>query len=215
MYASIAERIGADFIYQVIHKQLFNSKIKCENVYFYNHIAGTGNAANLATDFLAVIDLVNAMQSANVVNTGTDVINLGDTSDFQSDITTGAGINVAESMPALNAISFTVKPDNRAVRHGGKRITGIPEASAVIDEITSAPILAAMEAYRVQLQANLVGAGDTWQPIIVKRVRTAVAGTVPLRYTYRLPATDSELVFAGVLVASSNVFLSSQVSRHT
>ena len=207
--------MALDTFYQVVHNQLFGTTIKCENVYFFNHITGTGDAADLATDFLQIIDLVNAMQSSGVHNVSTIVTNLGDTADFQEDTTTGDGINVAEPLPAFNAISFTVKPDDRAVRHGGKRIVGLPEASAVINEITSAPILAAMEAYRIQLQSNLVGVADTWQPVIIKRVRTAVPGTTPVKYTYRLPETDEELVFAGVLIATDSIFLTSQVSRKT
>ncbi len=203
-------------IYQVIHKQLFGSTILTENVYFYDHISGTGDASNLANDFITTaVPLVNAMQSSGVHNQSVDVINLGDTADFDSLTVSGDGANVAEPMPAFNAISFTVKSDDRAVRHGGKRIVGLPEASAVINEITSGPILAAMEAYRMFLEDDFVGFADTWKPIIIKRVRTAVTGTVPLRYTYRLPETDLELVTAGVLVALSNVFVQHQTSRTT
>ncbi len=201
-------------IYQVIHRQIFGTTILTENVYFYNHISGTGDATALASDFVTTaVALVNNMQSANIRNQSVDVINLGDTGDFESLPVIGGGAAVLEPMPAFNAISFTVKSDDRAVRHGGKRIVGLPEASAVVDEITSAPILAAMEAYRLFLMNDFVGAGDTWKPIIIKRVRTAVAGTVPLKYTYRLPATDAELVSAGILLALANVFVKHQTSR--
>jgi hypothetical protein len=203
-------------IYQVIHKQLFGTTIKTENVYFFNHISGTGDATALASDFVTTaVALVNAMQSSAVHNQAVDVINLGDTADFESLPVIGSGANVAEPMPAFNAISFTVKPDDRALRHGGKRIVGLPEASAVINEITSAPILDAMEAYRIFLMNDFVGEFDTWKPILVKRVRTPVAGTVPLKYTYRLPETDDELVTAGILLALSNVFVQHQTSRTT
>lgn len=203
-------------IYQVIHKQLFGTTIQCENVYFYDHISGTGDASNLANDWLVTgVPLVNAMQSSGVHNVSVDVINLGDTGDFDSLPAGGDGTDVAEPMPAFNAISFTVKSDDRAVRHGGKRIVGLAEAAATINEILSAPILAAMELYRQFLEDDFVGFADTWKPVIVKRVRTPVAGTVPLKYTYRLPETDAELVTAGILQASSNVFVQHQTSRTT
>ncbi len=203
-------------VYQVIHKQIFGTTINCENVYYFNHVVGTGHATQLGSLFATeAVALVNAMQSSNVHNVSVDVINLGDLSDFVSLIVVGAGINEAEPMPAFNAISFTVKPNTRAVRHGGKRIVGIPENSAVVDEITSAPILAAMEAYRIFLQSNFEGDDDTWAPIIVKRVREEVPDTVPQAYTYRLPTTDAELVFGGVLVALSSKFVKHQTSRTT
>lgn len=203
-------------IYQVIHKQLFGTTIQCQNVYFFNHVVGTGHATQLGSLFATeAVALVNAMQSSGVHNVSVDVINLGDLSDFVSLIVVGSGINVAEPMPAFNAISFTVKPNTRAVRHGGKRIVGLPEASAIIDEISSAPILDAMEAYRIFLQSNFEGDDDTWAPIIVKRIREPIVGSVPPAFTYRLPVTDGELVYGGVLVALASKFVKHQTSRTT
>lgn len=201
-------------IYQLIHNQSFDGE-ELANVYFFNHAVGTGTSVDLATDFETdVLPAVEALQCVQVVSRSIDVINLGDLADFYSlVIPAGHGALEGEMLPIFNAIGYTLKLDTRAVRPGSKRIAGIPEVEQVDGTITNAGYLASMESLRIILENNVVGAADTWQPVVLKRVRTAVAGTVPLKYRYRLPRTDDELVFGGVTVALTSPDIKHQVSR--
>jgi hypothetical protein len=118
-----------------------------------------------------------------------------------------------ESLPSFAAIGYTLKLNTRAVRPGSKRIAGIPEIVTNRQTITDAAYIALMEAFRLKLQSPLVGAADTWQLVVVKRVKTPVVGTVPLQYDYRMPTTDADLVYGSVVAALTSTTISSQVSR--
>lgn len=185
-----------------------------ENVFFYDHTAGVGDAFTLATDFVTtILPLINAIQGATVKNVDVNVVNLGDLGDFSSPITTGSGAIGGESLPPFAAIGYTLKVNTRAVRKGSKRFSGVPEAVQAQGLIIDATYKAAMEALRVAMQLELVSAADTWLPVVIKRVKTAVVGTVPTKYTYRLPTIDAELVVGEIVVALTSFNVSHQVSR--
>lgn len=202
-------------IYQVRHRQRWDAGGKfLESVYFFDHTAGAGNWADLAASFGTVYGAaVNDLQTNNVNNYSIDVINLGDLGDFGFLPQLGVGDYVAESLPPHSALNFTMKVNTRAVRKGSKRISGIPETVQNGGHIGDATYLGRMEDFRLILQTELVSAGDTWLPVVVKRVKTAVVGTVPLQYTYRLPETDAELVVGEIVVALTTSNISHQVSR--
>lgn len=207
--------MALDDLYMVKHFQEFQGQ-ECLNVYFYERTLGTGASENLAADWEEImLPLVNGIQSTNVTNVDLDVSNLGDTADFDDLLLTGGGALAAESMPAFNAVSYTFKSDDRAVRHGGKRYVGIPESVATVNTIDGATYLGLMEDLRQGLLAPIVGLANTWRPVLVKRIRTAVTGTVPLRYTYRLPTTGDPLVIAGFLSVLVSNKVKHQISRQT
>ena len=179
--------------YQIVHVQAFEGR-EILNVYFYDHIAGTGISGDLGLAFQSNIEpLVNALQCDVIENLGLEVSNLGVTTDFSTLTGVGGGNNAEEMLPPTIAISYTFKSTDRAIRPGGKRYAGVAGDFVAIDTITSAPYLAAMETLRAALAANIVSGGDTWQPVLVKRIKTAVAGTTPVRYTYRLPRVGDRL----------------------
>lgn len=200
-------------IYQLVHRQTaFTEAI--ENVYFYNHSAGTGDATDLGNDWIdQILPLVLDIQNENMHTVGVDITNLGDLGDFDSLVATGVGISTGAMLPSFNGISFTMKPDTRAVRKGGKRIAGMSEASQTNGIIDDTALEARIETYRLALGANLVGVADTWTPVIVKRVKTAVAGTTPTKYKYALPKVDADLVYAGILSVLTTLKVAHQVSR--
>lgn len=202
-------------IYQVRARQLYGVGGKpMDTVWFFDHTAGTDRAADLAVAWgLARGDLINALQTDYIRNLSIDVINLGDLSDFASLPWTGGGLINDDTMPPYAAYGFTMKLDTRAVRKGSKRIGGVPEAAAtdgVIDNVTVLPLI---EDLRLAMQQEIVDAGDTWLPVVVKRVKEPVVGTVPQQYTYRLPTTDAELVVGEVVVVLTTTNLTHQVSR--
>ena len=202
-------------LYVVKHFQSFQGQ-ECLNVYTYECIDGTGGAVNLASDFATeLLPTINQIQSSNVGNVDLDVANMGSSTDFDLYVLTGGGALVAESMPAFNAVSYTFKSNDRAVRHGGKRYVGIPESVATVNTIDGATYLGYMEDLRDALFANIVGAANTWRPVLVKRIRTAVTGTVPLRYTYRMPTTGDPLTVAGILAVLVSNKVKHQTSRQT
>lgn len=184
------------------------------NVFFYDHTAGSGDAQLLAETFeLVQLPKINAMQWDGVRNISLDVVNLGDFGDFVSWPIEGTGDTSTDSLPPASAINFTMKLNTRAVRKGSKRISGIPESVQSNGRVLDAGYLALMETFRLSLYAELVNDLDTFLPIVVKRVREAVPGTTPVQYTYRLPISDLELVIGEVVTATTTPIISHQVSR--
>lgn len=202
-------------IYQVRGRQKYGTGGKeMETVWFYERTAGAGGSADLAVLWGEEIGaLINALQTTNIKNYSVDVINLGDLEDFIALPWVGTGVVEDDTMPPYVAYGYTTKLNTRAVRHGGKRVSGVPETGATNGVVTAAPVLANMETLRLAMFAELAGGDDTFLPIVVKRVREEVADTEPQQYTYRLPETDGELVFGEIVVALTSPNLTSQVSR--
>ena len=202
-------------IYMLRHIQSWlDGGKKMENVYFFDHTAGTGEAAALATSFgIVFLPVIRALQCQTVKDVSIDVINLGDLGDFTSVPVSGMGVYVGQVLPPHSALSFTTKLSTRAVRHGGHRISGIPESVNEAGKILDPTYVGQMEDYRDLLKTELVDATETWKPVVIKRVRTAVPGKTPTQYTYRLPETDGELVVGEIVNALLSLNISHQVSR--
>lgn len=202
-------------VYQVRARQQWGSGGKeLETVWFYDHTAGTGDSTDLAVAWgTGIGDAINDMQCSHVRNYSIDVINLGDLSDFDSVPWTGGGAIVQEANPPFAAVGFTMKVDTRAVRKGSKRISGIPETVVQNGVVTDSAYLALMETLRGAMQVEIVTGTDTFLPVVVKRIKTAVTGTVPLQYTYRLPTIGDPLTLGEIVVVLTSPNLTHQVSR--
>lgn len=201
-------------VYQLIVKQSLFSK-ECENVFFFEKLDPAGTADDLITAFMATLSApIRALQATAVVWRLISAASLGDLSDFGEVPQTVAGTygNV-DVLPAFNALSYTFHPATRAVRPGGKRIAGVPEAASLNGVITDPTYITLMESLRIFFDDALVGAAATYQPVIVKRIKTAVAGTTPVKYKYALPKAGDTLVLGLVKSASDSLNVSSQVSR--
>lgn len=207
--------MAIDSLYQVTVKQTWGSGGKpMNNVFFYSHTAGDGDWADLAASFgTAFMPALNNLQCAIVKNQSIDVVNLGVPTDFGFLPVVGAGLNVAEALPPFAALSYTMKVNTRAVRKGSKRFSGIPESVQVDGKIVDPPYQGNIDTMRIFLQQELVSADDTWLPVIVKRIKEPVIGTVPLKYTYRLPAVGDTLVLGEVVVVLTTFDVKHQVSR--
>lgn len=200
-------------IYQLLFKQKFGGEDML-NVFFFDHTVGSGGSADLVGMFITdVVPLVNALQAAVVTNDSVEAINLGVTSDFWASVVTGTGAISSDSLPPQDAINFTFRSADRAVRKGGKRFSGVPETKQVDGGIIDSGYLTAIEALREQLKADLTLSGNTFHPVIIKRIKTAVSGTTPVQYTYRLPRPGDTLVAANILDVLTTNLVSSQVSR--
>jgi len=201
-------------VYQLIVKQTIHGQ-DVENVFFYEAISTGGSAEDLITAFVA--DMSSGMRALQVFALKWVIIkaqSLGNLSDFHEEPQTSAGaFGDADVLPSFNAVSYTLHPNTRAVRPGGKRIAGIPEAASLNGEIVEPGYLAAMEAFRLLLDDNLDGTLDDYQPVIVKRIKTAVPDTVPPKFTYSLPSGSDVPVLGLVKSATVSHNVSSQVSR--
>lgn len=186
-----------------------------ENVYFFDHILGDGLSTDLALDFEGQwLPSILALQTSAMTTTGLSVFNMADLSDFANLplLSTGT-FGAVEQLTTFDAIGYTFKLNTRAVRPGSKRICGIPEQVTSLNTVTDPTYLGLMEALRLKYQASMVGAADTWKLIVVKRVKTPVVGTVPLKYNYRLPTTELDYVAGSVVAALDSPIVTSQVSR--
>jgi len=202
-------------IYQVRARQTFDTNGKeLETVWFFDHTAGSGTASDLAVAFGAARgDLMNAFQTELIKNYSIDVINLGDLGDFASLPWVGTGALAQDTLPPFNAVGFTMKVNTRAVRKGSKRVSGLAETDVTNGEITGTTTLANIELLRIAMAQEIVDASDTWLPIVVKRIKTAVAGTTPTQYKYRLPEPGDPLVTGEVITVLTTRNVSHQVSR--
>lgn len=202
-------------IYLVRMKQHWSVGGKAlENVFFYQRTAGAGNWLDLAAALeLAILPPVNAIQSAVVVNDFFQIINMGNPADFGDYPIEGAGGISTAALPPHSSISYTMKTNTRAVKKGGKRFAGVPEANVENGKINDTGYLALIETLRVRLSLEIVDDTNTWLPVIIKRVKEPVVGTVPLQYTYRLPINDSELVVGEIVTVLTTDNVGHQVSR--
>jgi len=206
--------MALDTIYQLrLLSQMGDQSI--ENVFFYNGGVGTPLATDLAISFESdILPAIQQVQSEAISYQGIIAINLGDLSDFVTLPVVGNGTLLgADPLPSFSALGFSYKLDTRAVRPGSKRIAGVPEVFTDGNTVIDAAYLADVELLRLALLGNVVSGSATYSPVVLKRVRTAVSGTVPLQYTYRLPTTDGELVMANVVQVLFNPKVTSQVSR--
>lgn len=186
------------------------------NIFSYQKTAD-GTALGLNDAFAEdMLPLINAMQAEDIVNVSLNTINLGDLGDNGFNVLTGAGVLTGSDMlPLHDAINFTLKPTNRAVRPGSKRFSGIPEIEQVKGTITQPTYITTLNALRIGLETLIAAeAGDFYQPVVIKRVKYAVPDSDPVRYAYRFPEIGETPVvstLAGVLL---NLHISHQVSRY-
>jgi hypothetical protein len=151
-----------------------------------------------------------------IENVSINTINLGNLGDNAFDTLTTAGtIAGTEMLPLHDAVNFTLKPANRAVRPGSKRFAGIPEGAVLRGDINDATYLASLELLRIGLGEN-ISDDDTvfFQPVVIKRVKYVPDPERPDHFAYRFPEigeTPVSSTIAGVLL---NTHVSHQVSRY-
>jgi hypothetical protein len=116
-------------------------------------------------------------------------------------------------LPIFDAIGFTFKPSTRAVRPGSKRIAGIPQSTVTKGKVTDAGYITIMNNARVAMGNSIGTEPDMFSPCIVKRTKTAIPDTEPVKYRYTLPKAGDTLVVATVVAVLQSTKVTHQVSR--
>jgi len=186
-----------------------------ENVWFFEKLDPAGTAEDCIDAFLTTLmPSIRAIQAQSVQHVELNCQSLGDLADFATRSVTLAGLaGNTDVMPAFVAVGYTLKPATRAVRPGSKRFIGVLEAVVTNGKITEPTFVAAVEALRVKLDDNIVGTLSEYQPVIVKRIKTAVPDTQPQKYKYTLPKAGDPLVLGLIKQALSNPDVTHQDSR--
>lgn len=201
-------------LYQLtLNQTLFGRDI--QNTFFYERQDPAGNAADLGDNWrINILPSVLGVQSALVDCVSIAVINLGDLGDFITipDSSPG-GYGEVDTLPAFNAVGYSLRLNTRAVRPGSKRVAGVPEEASLNGVLVNPTYLTRVETLRVALYAEVTGADASYFPVVVKRIKEPVAGTVPPKFTYRLPTTGDPVTIGTVVSALSNPDVTSQTSR--
>jgi len=186
-----------------------------ENVFFFQRLDVLGNAEDLVTSFIAVqLAEYRRIQGAACSTQEIKCINLGDPGDFYDEpLALGGLAGASDMLPPFNAVGFSLRTNTRLVRAGSKRFAGVLEAVVLNGVITEPGYVGAVEDVRLMLDDNVVGTDSDYQPVVVKRIKEAVVGTVPPQFTYRLPTVGDPLVLGLVTQAKTNLKVTSQSSR--
>lgn len=201
-------------MYMTVLAQQWDNRINMTNVFFYRNSAGIGSAAGLNANFISnVLPKINAFQNGSVANKLLRTIHLFDLEDFgESELSGDGDVAAGGSLPSVIAVNFTLRLDTRAVRPGKKRFSGLAEDSVTLNLITETTVLTALNTLRVQLGTVLnAGGGIEYTPCVVKRIEEVDPETG--KSTYRLPVTESELVYGNVVTVLLNTTVTTQRSR--
>lgn len=162
-------------LYIVIDRQKYQNQ-QVLNLYAYKCTISAGaGAVPLATAFLGeIIANCHPLQSSALTHVGLLVENLMDPTDFY-DTTWGAPIAGDVGGDALSpfvAYTFILNRPSRLIRNGLKRIAGVPEAASTDGVNLVAGYVTLATAFAEALTDPLSdGAGTTWDPCILHRVR--------------------------------------------
>jgi len=206
--------MALDGLYVVDLKQIFGTQ-DIHNIFTYQR-DDTGAAIDLNTAFIAdVLPAINQIQHTNITNVGLRITNLGDLADNWEDALTGGGVlSGGEMLPLHDAVNYTLKVTNRAVRPGSKRFAGIGELYQNAGTFTDATYIGFLNALKPVLSQVIdSGDGDTFTPVVVKRVKYAVPDSDPVRYAYRFPEIGETPVQSTIAAVLLNTHVSTQVSR--
>jgi len=148
-------------------------------------------------------------QSYNAIR----VLNLfDDVSDFFemaiSPVETGA--TAGATMPPYVTYAFRTPWLGLGVRRGQKRFSGVLETE-VNNGVLQPAVLATLEDVQGALGQQLIGSSGTYNPVIVRRVKTLDPDTG--KYVYSLPSNPTQLFQVGAPSWSAVQYSSTQNSR--
>jgi len=182
-------------LYQLVLTAKYNfTEPTLVNAFYYRDIVGlTSDAAeSLANEFqLDVLPKIAAVVTGSTKFTKLVVKNLYDPTDFWEELLSVAGDRSGEAMPPFNAWSFVSNRKRADIRPGQKRFGILSETDVSTGGFVESGLVTAMDdlasALGFRMQVSLF---DTWEPRVVKRIRSGVPG----EYTYRLPESQGEEV---------------------
>lgn len=207
-------------IYEVAHIQEHeDTGEKIMSKWYFRSKDALGSAANLYQAFKQAngyLVRINELQSRVLNNVELRVINLFSLTDFFFGNPTGQGTIASDEMlPLHSALNITLKLNTRGIRPGSRRISGIDEASQSKGLITGAAYITSLNSTLVFLSNTLTNAttADTYDHVVVGRIKYDVPDTDSVREAYRLPANQGEANAGLVIAALANLRISHQVSR--
>lgn len=204
----------SDILHLVLKCSYQSEQIR--NSFFFERSGAAASAADLATAWVAAYEpKLGNMTCSSISFDEVETTNLGDPTDFDTNVLADTGLDVRPMLPTSVALNFTLKLDTRAIRPGSKRFAGIPEEATAINVVTEAPYIAFLETLRLQLQTPLTSGGGatTWTPVVVKRIKYNPDPLRPDHFAYRLPEAGDPLTVGHVVQALVDLTLSHQVSR--
>lgn len=208
-------------IYELKHIIRDADQKNMENVYFYRHVAdpagGTSptQAQRLAqdwnTDFLTTWLANTATGYTTSEIRVRNLFNAADAYVMPLNRVTSRTAGVSEQLPSWMSVIATLAGDNPLVKKGRKMMMGIYELDQNFGILQGfgSPFFAVRAALALAGISNLFGGAKAFEPVIVKRVREGTPGN----YTYRLPETQIEAIYANIVSATVSAVVTSQDTR--
>lgn len=196
-------------IYQLTHTYM-NQGQECNNVYFYQRGAASGNSAPDLTEHfeVSVLPLVQGVQQSGIVTTKLHAVNIFDSADVDEVLLNEAGTfsGAGELLASFVAAGFTLQREFATVGNGSKRVTAGGESVAEGNVWSNSGFLDALQDLADGMLLDfLSGIVVDFFPVVVKRV---LDGT-----TYRLPSDLAEAVASGLENVIYDINPTSQTSR--
>lgn len=201
--------IGDLFHLQLIQNEYLKSEKLITN-WFFAAVDILGNSQGLFEGFTkdnGMLELINAVQAANINNQSIKIVNLFSLTDFYEEAIEGTGAVASEMLPPFCGVSFTKKLDTRGVRPGRVNIPGVPEGWQVAGVISDTPGITALNALKNAMDNDVVEPlGAVFDPVVIKRIPYVLdAGEPTERTAYRLPANAGEANYGHVVSALVNL----------
>ena len=194
-----------------------------ENVfyYYYQSVIGLGNSSAsqaLANVFDQIVVAAQVpMTPPSIKYNMVQVRNLFDPSDaFDLPInragTRGPGSGTSQLLPAHDAVKVVLTTENGLVKKGRKMLAGLMEndqTNGLIDSVPYASWAVRIAVFGLDVVDSIVLGQKSFAPVVVKRVREGTPGN----YTYRLPASRSELIYGHLQNIVMSAVVTTQNSR--
>lgn len=192
------------------------------NIFHYHqalsYLPGTGvDADGLADGFVdQTIPVLAEAMSADMTLESLVVRNLFDESEVvtrEFAITGTALTNTTSTSAPFVAGRYILEHGNGAIRQGAKRLGCLPENAQTDGVVDSAAYVTAgddaADAMLAPILVGLVIQDPVFRPVVIQRVRSGTPGN----YTYRLPQTAVEAVYAFVLDVLFDLVIGTQNTR--
>lgn len=205
-------------VYELVDVQALRGQ-QVLNVYFYQVRETFVTTRPTIAEVLAnnwtgqILPDLTAVQTEDLVHTSVRVRNLYNAADTFELLMSAAGDDSNPTDSNFDAYPFQMQGETHAVRKGAKRIAGVSDGANADGIVTDPATLALLDSIATSMSAPVqVGTlilTDTFFPVLVKRVRSGVAGA----YEYRLPETSGEGVVTTIINVLFDVLISTQNSR--
>jgi len=206
-------------IYQVKDFQVTAAGVNLLNTYFYQG-TGDGIAGDMGQAFVdAILPLVLETQPTDITHFKLEVASLFDPTDFAVSNPAADGVWAVGALTPFTALNYTLFIPTRAIKKGSKRIGTVPEDASLDGVVNNATYIDAVNDIVFILSQTINPIADvskTFTPVVVQRVKEEIVQDPPLnpaRFSYRLPVSFGEAVFANVTSVTVDLNVTSQVTR--